>query len=305
MRFAAAFLIALASCAATLLVCIHPAGKWRVEILRMAAAGALPGLSWAELLSRLDGPDGRNGLRWTVGSVQVAGIYADSPCPVLFDTPIGPFRGHLEDEWDLEHIVNKYLGLNSDSLHGLAPQVQPGDTVVEVGPWIGAFTRHALMRGAARVIAIEPVPANLDCLGITFESEIAAGRVVLFEGAAWDESGPLRMTRPSENNPRNSSKGYNVVPEGELTVEGFRLDDILAELSVEQVDLINADIEGAERYMAAGAAETIRRSMPEIVICVHHLGDDEEAVLSVLKEIAPEYEVATDSIHARLTPPGS
>lgn len=289
---------------ATAAICSHPAAQWRLEVLRKKVLGDFDSISWTEILTRLPMVDAEeNGGRWVLGSVTVLRAEREGPCPVLFDTPLGPFRGRLADEWELEHVVNKYLGLNRDARAGLVPIVEPGDTVVELGPWLGAFTRHALLRGAARVIAVEPAPENIACMKLSFADEIADGRVVLVEAAAWSEPGRVRMTKKSVNNPRNNSKGYNVTPDGELQVRAVRLDDLLEEMKIGHVDLINMDIEGSERHALAGAARTIERSMPEIVVCVHHLPDDLRVILGLMKDIAPDYEVATDNYHVRLTRP--
>jgi FkbM family methyltransferase len=42
--------------------------------------------------------------------------------------------------------------------------VRAGDVVLDCGAGIGLFARQALKRGARTVIAIEPVPENLECL---------------------------------------------------------------------------------------------------------------------------------------------
>ena len=298
------FALVAVSCAAALAASSFPAAQWRLEVLRKKTTGEYAGIDWSEILGRLLRVDAEtNGGRWALGSVRVEKAESQGACPVFFSSPIGPFRGRLADEWDLEHSVNKYLGLGRDTPRGLTPHVKKGDTVVELGAWIGTFTRHALMRGAGRVIALEPAPENLECLRITFAREIAEGRLTLVEAAAWNETARLRMNAKSRNNPRGSSKGYHVTPDGDFEVQGVRLDDVLADLGVSHVDLMNLDIEGEERYALAGAANTIQRSMPEIVVCVHHEPDDEEAVLGVLAEIAPAYRVFTDHYHARLIAP--
>jgi hypothetical protein len=57
--------------------------------------------------------------------------------------------------------------------------IQTGDVVLDCGANIGVFTRQALNKGAAKVIAIEPAPENLECLRRNFPAEIAAGKVVV------------------------------------------------------------------------------------------------------------------------------
>ena len=266
----------------------------------MKLSGDLPAISWVDLVSRMATVDPKsNGGRLVKGSVRVTRVESTGPCPVHFETPLGPMRGYLADEWDLEHFINKYLGLLPDAPLGLTPRIEPGDTVVEVGPWIGSFVRFALSRGAARVIALEAMPVNIECFRMNFEHEISEGRVSLVEAAAWRESGTVRMTFAGASNHRNSNEGFYITDEGEFEVPAVTIDEALAKLDVEGVDFINMDIEGAERHALAGAAGTIRRDRPELMVCMHHLLDDEEAIQETMREIAPEAKLLTDGGHAR------
>lgn len=286
--------------AAALVLTSHPAARWRLDVVYAKLTGQWPGMPWPELLPQLLGTTAEtNGGHWVLGNAVLTRVEPDGPCPATFAAPFGEFRGLVADEFDIEHQVNKYLGLESGTEFGLIPAVRPGDVVVELGPWIGSFTRYALARGAQTVIAIEPAPANIACFEMNFKEEIAAGRVVLVKAAAWSESGRVRITRDGPTASHGSNEGYAVDPNGELEVRALTLDDALTELGVEHVDLINLDIEGAERHALAGAKRTIRRDRPEIVVCVHHLPDDEDAITTVMEQIAPEYEVLTDGYHAR------
>src|SRR5262245_7062074 len=42
--------------------------------------------------------------------------------------------------------------------------VQKGDVVLDIGAYIGTWTRHALAAGAKVVVAVEPSPASVECL---------------------------------------------------------------------------------------------------------------------------------------------
>jgi FkbM family methyltransferase len=55
-----------------------------------------------------------------------------------------------------EHLWRKY------SYEGFS--LMPGDTVIDVGSFIGSFAVSAVQNGADRVIAVEPAPANQRCL---------------------------------------------------------------------------------------------------------------------------------------------
>lgn len=85
--------------------------------------------------------------------------------------------------------------------------IWPGDVVLDLGAHVGAGTLLFLDRGAARVIAVEPDPANLDCLrantaGLPVEVIAAAvgaipGEVMLY---AHPQQGFLSSTEASEPN---------------------------------------------------------------------------------------------------------
>jgi predicted RNA methylase len=68
--------------------------------------------------------------------------------------------------------------------HSLVVAVMPvpaGAVVLDCGAHVGVYTRRALNEGAAKVIAIEPVPQTVECLRRTFRREIAEGRVVVYQ----------------------------------------------------------------------------------------------------------------------------
>jgi len=299
MRFlpwaAAVALGALLACAAAL----HPAVNWRLSVLGLKATGRLASVSTVDLLKRLTSFErDQNGGRWVMGTVTLAHASGEAPCEAVFHTPIGDVHAPLEDEFDIEWFVDKAIGLHKkQTMDGLMPTIEPGDVVIETGAWVGIFAKAALRYGAARVIAIEPVPDNVECMRRTLAEGIAAGRVEIVEAAAWSESGTVRMKQQGPNNFTGGSEGWNVAPEGDLEVRAMTIDEIVAELGLERVDLIEMDIEGSERHALAGAKETIRRFAPDVAACIHHLPDDPEAVMGVMEKIGADYQLRRNDRH--------
>lgn len=64
-----------------------------------------------------------------------------------------------------------------------AAEVGAGDTVLEIGPGEGALTRELLSRGA-KVVAVEKDHRLVPMLGVTFDTEVAKGQLILIEGDA-------------------------------------------------------------------------------------------------------------------------
>lgn len=61
------------------------------------------------------------------------------------------------------------------------------------------------------------------------------------------------------------------------------------EYSLEKVDLIKMDIEGAEKEALQGAVETIRKFRPKLHVCAYHHIDDIWQIPDLLNNISSGY----------------
>jgi FkbM family methyltransferase len=170
-------------------------------------------------------------------------------------------------------------------------RIRPGDIVLDAGANVGVFTRKALRAGAAKVIAIEPGPENLDCLRRTFTKEIADGRVVVYPKGVWDKDDTLKLSV----NPANSAQDSFVrpIPNGTFVdIPLTSIDQMVAELHLTRVDFIKMDIEGAERKAVIGARQTIRKYHPRMALCIYHVEGDETVVPQLVHDAVPDYTVS-------------
>lgn len=108
----------------------------------------------------------------------------------LYDTPNGrywiPTRSKYVLPFNLAEQARDIYGRDG---HG----VKSGEIVLDCGANVGVFTRHALRAGAAKVVAIEPAPENIECLRRNFSGEIAAGRVIVYPKGVWDKDDILEL----------------------------------------------------------------------------------------------------------------
>ncbi len=172
---------------------------------------------------------------------------------------------------------------------GRAAHVQKGDVVLDVGAHVGIFTRHALRMGAARVIAVEPSPQNLECLKRNLQQEIYAGRVVVISKGLWNKDDSLKM-----NIRRNGGGGDSLIwkPEAgdsSVMVPLVTADHMVQELGLSRIDFVKMDTEGAEREILSGASGILSRFKPRMAICVYHLPDDTRVLPAIIKRARPDY----------------
>ena len=180
------------------------------------------------------------------------------------------------------------LGEQMRNIYGTG--IRPGDIVLDAGANVGVFTRKALWAGAAKVIAIEPAPENLECLRRNFAAEIADGRVVVYPKGVWDKDDVLKLRVDPTDSARDTFvrqiENAQLV-EAKLTT----IDKLVAELKLPKVDFIKMDIEGAEQKAIVGAKKTIARFRPRMALCVYHLKDDDVMVPKLVHDIVADYRV--------------
>jgi len=203
--------------------------------------------------------------------------------------PSGSFWVRMSGErWDGARLV-PYLLAEHDWMSERHPvsNVRPGDIVLDCGAHIGIFTQRALDQGAAKVVAIDPDPVQIECLRRNFAQEIEAGRVILVEKGVWSSSGTL----PLNVGVQNSGMSSLVAETGgdTLDVPVTTIDELVADLALERVDYIKLDIEGAEREALKGGLATIRKFQPRILLEAYHRPDDMEVLPEILYRTHPEY----------------
>lgn len=170
-------------------------------------------------------------------------------------------------------------------------RIHSGDIVLDAGANVGVFTRKALRADAAKIIAIEPGPENLECLRRNFATEIADGRVVVYPKGVWDKDDVLRLSIDPISSARDSflrpieNAQYIEAP---LTT----IDKLVAELRLPKVDFIKMDIEGAEQKAVVGARNTIRKFRPRMALCIYHIKGDERMVPKLVTDVVSDYKVS-------------
>lgn len=182
-------------------------------------------------------------------------------------------------------------------LYRTATLLRPNDVVLDCGANVGIFARTALARGA-RVIAIEPVPLNLAALKRNLATEIAQGRVVVYEKGVWDRDDvlPMNIDRSSQQSNSFVRGVTGDVAHLPLTT----IDRVVDELRLERVDFIKMDIEGAERRALHGAKRTLKRFRPRLAICAYHLSDDPVEIPKAVAESGQDYQTSTQCEHTNL-----
>lgn len=178
----------------------------------------------------------------------------------------------------LELLTNRH---ETDSTPHLSRLIQPNMTVLDIGGHVGYYTRlmSQLVGEKGRVVTFEPHPRNhavlLENVGkranVTVKQVALAeteGTAELYDYLMMSASGSLHYDEKIRDVQRATLSDWDVAPRmkdftpQKFSVRTAPVDALLAELGIEQVDVIKMDIEGAELGALRGMKRTIERSRP-------------------------------------------
>lgn len=163
------------------------------------------------------------------------------------------------------------LSLKSGRVHEpgalelLGEALAGGGNLVDVGANIGYFAvRLASTYPTLRVLAVEAEPATHHALSANTKRNNVADRVRALPFAASNCDGAVRITTDlgSANFVIDS---VDAVP-GSVEVPGRRLDDVVAEVGLDEIAVIKCDVEGAELQALEGASQILERFRPRLLL---------------------------------------
>lgn len=178
---------------------------------------------------------------------------------------------------------------------------QPGDVVIDGGACWGdtALYFANLVGERGKVYSFEFVPHNIEIMQINLalNPHLASGIEIV----------PMALSDTSGNKLSYSANG----PGTRLTnmsqdlsfAETVTIDDFVEKKSIDRIDFIKMDIEGAELSALRGAEKTLRKFRPKLAICLYHSMDDFTLIPEFLKNLNLSYIFYVDhfSMHTEET----
>jgi FkbM family methyltransferase len=200
-------------------------------------------------------------------------------------------------------IVDRILGLSEDALASLRGAGAPlhrvldreyvaawrefswcdpreVETLVDVGAHNGLFARRAsLYFPLRRTIMVEPIPeeaAKLRELHLPGAEVVQAALAETKGRARFTISHAAQSSSLLEMNPEMSSAyGADMSGKTEIDVTVTTLDDVCKDHKIDRIDLLKADVQGAERALLAGALHSLRKTkymQIEVLFVEHYRG---------------------------------
>ncbi|CAN5507047.1 hypothetical protein BH10BAC1_BH10BAC1_07690 [soil metagenome] len=172
---------------------------------------------------------------------------------------------YILDISDYQHWLI-YFGVNEDRPSGLFELVKTGDLIIDIGANIGqtAMTFAKLGGENSMIYGFEPDPVNF----LIAKENLKQNKfknIHYFNVGLGSKKEELSL---KINSPQN--RGGNRIDrnrsEESFTIKIESLDDLIAQLNIENVNLIKIDVEGFEKEVLEGAIKTIKKFSPTLFI---------------------------------------
>lgn len=171
----------------------------------------------------------------------------------------------------LEYLQHSLLlsdeGFEPEVSRVISRLLSPGMVVVDVGANLGLYTLLASMRvgPAGQVHSFEPAPVQFHHLSLNLRLN-RVSNVVANNMALADHRGTRTLYLSTGWNQGTHSLGRAAESVSPCTVSCATLDDYADERGLHRIDLMKADVEGAELLVLSGARKTIDRLRPGLVL---------------------------------------
>jgi len=168
----------------------------------------------------------------------------------------------------------------------------PGDVVIDGGACFGdtALYFGHMVGERGKVFSFEFLPENL----AVFHRNMAlnpslAPRIELVPNAL-DETSNRQISYVA------MGPGTKLTAQGDAsqTVSTLSIDDLVEQKSLDRVDFIKMDIEGAEMSALCGAEKTLRKFKPKLAVCLYHSLDDFVRIPEFLDRLGLSYRFYLD-----------
>lgn len=152
--------------------------------------------------------------------------------------------------------------------------VEPHWIILDVGANIGFWSvpMARAVRESGRLHCFEPVPSNFRLLTANVERNRVAARVHVHQLGLSDQSGTVQISLREDFAGGAETGNAAIVIDADdsrfqcVQVEVCPLDDLFDSLALNRIDFMKVDIEGHEHKFLAGAAQTIARFRPILLI---------------------------------------
>jgi FkbM family methyltransferase len=176
-------------------------------------------------------------------------------------------------------VIWRYGYFEADVCLYMLNVLKPGMTFIDIGAHFGFFTLLGsyLVGEEGRVLSLEPMPETYYQLKRNTTAVSNNLNIKIYNYAAYSENKKIRFydygLLGSAYNSVFKAREIEGISNSrhEIMVEARKVDDILSNEKIKEIDLIKIDAESSEMHVLRGVEKTLRKYRPKIIMEVGDL----------------------------------
>ena len=154
-------------------------------------------------------------------------------------------------------------------------------TVIDIGANVGYFSLSVFsIDPEARVWAFEPMPVNFELLK-KYRSNFPQLNFEIVNKAVSHDGAAITLNYSDDNSFTTAASIFDSGGKDQVEVETVTLEDFMADNSIQQLDLLKLDCEGAEYQILYGLPLQLFNSIERIAVETHLGSEDNQNLLSL------------------------
>ncbi len=194
----------------------------------------------------------------------------------------------------LLNLLGDLRGVIVNNQYALDKKNIKNKIVIDAGSHNGEFSLLAVLMGAKKVYAFEPVSKTNKILLTNIKINGLSKKIKVIPKALGDknETAIIHFDFVGDGAARIGSK---IKSKDSEKIEVIKLDDFIKKNKISKIGFIKMDVEGFEENVLLGAKKIIEKDKPVLSLSAYHKTSDKKRLPKIIKSLREDYKIALNN----------
>jgi FkbM family methyltransferase len=189
----------------------------------------------------------------------------------------------------LLNLLGDLRGVVKNNQYNIGEKNMKNKIVIDAGAHNGEFSMFAVLMGAKKVYAFEPVLETANILSENVKISGMENKITVIQKALGDKDCKEKISFDFVGDGA-ATIGLREGKDSE-TIDVVKLDSFVKKNYIKKIDFIKMDVEGFEKNALLGGKEIIKKFKPILSLSAYHKKDDKVELPKTIKFLRGDYKI--------------